>query len=78
MASLIRPRDRRAGRWSFDLRSESEAATFRATLWQLQVNEGVVVDYSTFEKAERAGFPPGCRARPATDDPACTTTARTA
>jgi RES domain-containing protein len=41
-----------------DLRSESEAATFRATLWQLQVNEGIVVDYSTFEKAERAGFPP--------------------
>jgi RES domain-containing protein len=41
-----------------DLRSESEAATFRATLWQLQVNEGVVVDYGTFEKAERAGFPP--------------------
>lgn len=41
-----------------NLRGESEAAMFRATLWQLQVNEGVVVDYSTFEKAERAGFPP--------------------
>jgi hypothetical protein len=40
------------------LRTEEEAATFRATLWQLRVNEGVVVDYGTFEKAERAGFPP--------------------
>jgi hypothetical protein len=40
-----------------DLRSEQEAQTFTATLWQLRVNEGVVVDYGTFEKAERAGFP---------------------
>lgn len=40
------------------LRSEEEAAMFRATLWQLRVNEGVVVDYGTFEKAEHAGFPP--------------------
>ena len=31
---------------------------FRATLWQLRVNEGVVVDYRTFEKAEHAGFSP--------------------
>jgi hypothetical protein len=41
-----------------DLRLEKEAATFRASLWQLRVNEGVVVDYSSFEKAEGAGFPP--------------------
>jgi RES domain len=41
-----------------DLGSEEEAATYRTTLWQLKVNEGFVVDYSTFEKAERAGFPP--------------------
>jgi hypothetical protein len=41
-----------------DLRTEEDAAGFRTTLWQLRVNEGVVVDYSTFEKAERAGFPP--------------------
>lgn len=40
------------------LRSEEDAATFRTTLWQLRVNEGVVVDYSTFEKAAQAGFPP--------------------
>jgi len=40
-----------------NLRSERQAATFRTTLWQLRVSEGIVVDYSTFEKAERAGFP---------------------
>jgi hypothetical protein len=41
-----------------NLRAEAEAATYRTTLWQLKVNEGFVVDYSTFEKAELAGFPP--------------------
>jgi hypothetical protein len=41
-----------------DLRTVKEAATFRTTLWQMKVNEGVVVDYSTFAKAENAGFPP--------------------
>ncbi|MDQ3724268.1 MAG: hypothetical protein M3335_00005, partial [Actinomycetota bacterium] len=41
-----------------NLRTEGEAATFRTTIWQLKVTEGVVVDYSTFEKAEAAGFPP--------------------
>lgn len=41
-----------------DLRTEEEVAGYRATLWELEVNEGVVVDYSTFEKAEDAGFPP--------------------
>lgn len=41
-----------------DLRTEKEAATFRTTLWQMKVNEGVVVDYGTFAKAGKAGFPP--------------------
>jgi RES domain-containing protein len=41
-----------------ELRSEAEAATYKVTLWELEVNEGVVADYSTFEKAEDAGFPP--------------------
>jgi RES domain-containing protein len=41
-----------------DLRTEQLAATYRTGLWVLQVNEGFVVDYSTFEKAEAAGFPP--------------------
>lgn len=41
-----------------DLRSEDEAQTFVTTLWQLRVREGAIADYSTFEKAEAAGFPP--------------------
>jgi RES domain-containing protein len=41
-----------------DLRSEAEAATYSATLWELKINEGVVVDYGSFDKAEAAGFPP--------------------
>lgn len=41
-----------------DLRTEEEAATYSVTLWELEINEGVIVDYSTFEKAEDAGFPP--------------------
>ncbi len=40
-----------------NLRTEAEAGTFRTTIWQLKVTEGVVVDYGTFEKAEAAGFP---------------------
>ena len=42
-----------------NLRTQAEAASYSVTLWELEVNEGVVVDYSTFEKAEDAGFPPG-------------------
>jgi hypothetical protein len=41
-----------------DLRTEEEAATFRTTLWQLRVDEGALVDYSSFERAAAAGFPP--------------------
>lgn len=41
-----------------DLRTETEARTYNVTLWELQVHEGFVVDYGTFEKAERAGFAP--------------------
>jgi len=41
-----------------NLRTEGDAAMYRTTLWQLRVNEGIVVDYSTFEKAELAGFSP--------------------
>lgn len=40
-----------------DLRSEAEAGTYTVALWELEVNEGFVVDYGTFEKAEEAGFP---------------------
>jgi hypothetical protein len=40
-----------------DLRSEEEAATYRASLWQGRVDEASVVDYGSFDKAEAAGFP---------------------
>ena len=43
---------------SEELRSEEEVATVRIPIWVAAVNE-VVVDYSTFEKAEAAGFDPG-------------------
>lgn len=39
------------------LKTEAEAAMFRTILWQVRVNEGAIVDYSTFERAESAGFP---------------------
>ena len=41
-----------------DLRTDEEASHYRTTLWQIRVDEGCVVDYSTFEKAQAAGFPP--------------------
>lgn len=41
-----------------DLRTEEAAATFRTVLWQLRVDEGAIVDYSTFDRAEAAGFDP--------------------
>jgi hypothetical protein len=41
-----------------DLRSEAESRMFRTVLWQLRIDEGAVVDYSTFERADAAGFPP--------------------
>jgi RES domain-containing protein len=39
-----------------NLRTESDAAMLRTILWQVTVEEGAIVDYSTFEKAESAGF----------------------
>jgi RES domain-containing protein len=41
-----------------DLRTEEEARDFRTVVWQLRVDEGAIVDYGTFEKAEAAGFEP--------------------
>jgi RES domain-containing protein len=40
-----------------DLRTEAEVGTYTVALRELEVNEGLVVDYRTFEKAEEAGFP---------------------
>jgi hypothetical protein len=40
-----------------DLRTEHDAALYRSTIWQLRIDEGAIVDYSDFERAEAAGFP---------------------
>jgi RES domain-containing protein len=40
-----------------DLRTEAAAKTLRTYLWQLRIEEGAIVDYSTFERAEAAGLP---------------------
>jgi RES domain-containing protein len=39
-----------------NLRTEAESKTYSMTLWQLRIDEGAIVDYGTFEKAEDAGF----------------------
>jgi hypothetical protein len=41
---------------SEELRSESDVAMVRMPLWQARVDQTYVVDYSTFELAERSGF----------------------
>jgi RES domain-containing protein len=39
-----------------DLRTEAAAAHYSATVWQLTIDDGLIVDYSTFELADTAGF----------------------
>jgi len=39
-----------------DLRTEEAASHYSSTLWQLQVDDSLIVDYSTFELADSAGF----------------------
>jgi hypothetical protein len=41
-----------------NLRTETEVAFIRMPLWVARINEQKIADYSTFEKAEAAGFPP--------------------
>jgi hypothetical protein len=41
-----------------ELRTEEEVAMVSVPMWAVAVNEGMVVDYSTFELAEAAGFDP--------------------
>jgi RES domain-containing protein len=40
-----------------DLRTQADAATYTTTIWQLRIDEGAVVDYSSFGRSEAAGFP---------------------
>lgn len=42
---------------SEDLRTAADAVTFRTSLWELRFDENAIVDLSTFELAEAAGFP---------------------
>jgi RES domain-containing protein len=41
-----------------DLRTELDVALIRMPLWVLKIDEKRIADYSTFEKAEAAGFSP--------------------
>ncbi len=41
-----------------DIRDEQLASHYSTGLWQLRIDAGAVVDYSTFALAEAAGFPP--------------------
>lgn len=40
------------------LRDEREASLLRVSLWEVELHESAIADYSTFELAEAAGFPP--------------------
>ena len=42
-----------------DLRTEEAASHYSATIWQLMVDDALIVDYSTFELADAAGFEAG-------------------
>jgi len=39
-----------------DLRTEEAASHYSSTIWQAHIDEAMVVDYSTYELAETAGF----------------------
>lgn len=41
-----------------ELTSEAEVSLVRIPMWAIQVVDALIVDYSTFEKAEAAGFDP--------------------
>lgn len=40
------------------LRTEDEVAMVSVSMWAVLVDQGIVADYSTFERAEQAGFDP--------------------
>jgi hypothetical protein len=41
-----------------DLRTEADIAMIQMPLWQCKIDQSYIVDYSDFEKAAAAGFPP--------------------
>jgi len=42
-----------------ELTSEDEVAMVSVQMWAVTVNQAMIVDYSTFERADAAGFDPG-------------------
>ncbi len=42
-----------------ELRAEDEVAMVSVSMWAAKVDQGMIVDYSSFELAERSGFDPG-------------------
>jgi hypothetical protein len=41
-----------------ELRTEDEVAMVSVSMWAADIDQGMVVDYSSFERAEQAGFDP--------------------
>jgi RES domain-containing protein len=41
-----------------ELRTEDEVAMVSVSMWAAEIDQGMVVDYSSFERAEEAGFDP--------------------
>jgi hypothetical protein len=41
-----------------DLKTEAAVAEVRTQIWVVRINQARIADYSTFTKAEQAGFPP--------------------
>jgi hypothetical protein len=43
---------------SEELRTEDEVAMVSVSMWAAQIDQAMIVDYSSFERAERSGFDP--------------------
>jgi RES domain-containing protein len=41
-----------------ELRTERDLGLARTVIWAIEVSQAMIVDYSTFDRAEAAGFPP--------------------
>jgi hypothetical protein len=41
-----------------ELRTEDEVAMVSVSMWAAEINQGMIADYSSFERAEDAGFDP--------------------
>jgi RES domain-containing protein len=41
-----------------ELRTEDEVAMVSVSMWAAEIDQGMIVDYSSFDRAERSGFDP--------------------